>query len=92
MAPAVSAEYRVPVDRALVISRTEDGGDTWQDLRSGLPQANCYDLVFRHALDKTGYTLAFGTTAGNFYVSDDRGDNWATVTNNLAVVYSVRFM
>ena len=92
VAPAVSAEYRVPVDRALVISRTEDGGETWQDLRRGLPQVNCYDLVFRHALDKTGDTLAFGTTAGNFYVSDDRGDNWATVTNNLAVVYSVRFM
>ena len=92
VAPAVSAEYRVPVDRALVISRTEDGGRTWQDLRSGLPQQNAYDLVFRHALDKTGDTLAFGTTAGNFYVSDDRGDNWRCLTNNLAVIYSVRFM
>ena len=92
VAPAVSAEYRVPVDRALVISRTEDGGQTWQDLRSGLPQQNAYDLVFRHALDKTGDTLAFGTTAGNFYVSDDRGDNWRCLTNNLAVIYSVRFM
>ena len=92
VAPAVSAEYRVPVDRALVISRTEDGGETWQDLRAGLPQQHCYDLVFRHALDKTGDTLAFGTTAGNFYISDDRGDHWRCLTHNLAVVYSVRFM
>ena len=92
VAPAVSAEYRVPVDRALVISRTEDGGASWQDLRSGLPQQHCYDLVFRHALDVRGDTLAFGTTAGNFYLSDDRGDNWRCLTNNLAVVYSLRFM
>ena len=92
VAPAVSAEYRVPVDRALVISRTEDGGETWQDLRRGLPQRHCYDLVFRHALDKSGDTLAFGTTAGNFYISDDRGDNWRCLTHNLAVVYSVRFI
>ena len=92
MAPAVSAEYRVPVDRALVICRTEDGGETWQDLRDGLPQSNAYDLVFRHAMDVCGDTLAFGTTAGNFYVSDDRGDHWRCLTRNLAVVYSVRFM
>ena len=92
VAPAVSAEYRVPVDRALVICRTEDGGATWQNLRSGLPQRHCYDLIFRHALDKRGDTLAFGTTAGNLYVSDDRGDNWRCLTNNLAVVYSLRFM
>ena len=92
VAPAVSAEYRVPVDRALVISRTEDGGQTWQDLRAGLPQRHCYDLIFRHALDSRGDRLAFGTTAGNFYVSDDRGDNWRCLMNSLAVVYSVRFM
>ena len=54
VAPAVSAEYRVPVDRALVICRTEDGGQTWQNLREGLPQRHCYDLVFRHALDVSG--------------------------------------
>ncbi len=92
MAPAVSAEYRVPVGRALVICRSEDGGQTWQDLRQGLPQQHCYDLVFRHALDKRADSLAFGTTAGNFYVSGDRGDSWRCIANNLAVVYSVRFM
>ncbi len=92
VAPAVSAEYRVPVDRALRICRTEDGGRTWQDLRAGLPQENAYDLIFRHALDARGDTLAFGTTAGNFYVSDDRGDSWRCLAHNLAVVYSVRFM
>ncbi|MCY4465346.1 MAG: glycosyl hydrolase [Chloroflexi bacterium] len=92
VAPAVSAEYRVPVERALVICRSEDGGQSWQSLRKGLPQQHCYDLVFRHGLDAQGDSLAFGTTAGNFYVSDDRGDSWRCLVNNLAVVYSVRYM
>lgn len=92
VAPAVSAEYRVPVERALVICRTDDGGRSWQSLRKGLPQQHCYDLVFRHGLDAQGDSLAFGTTAGNFYVSDDRGASWRCLVNNLAVVYSVRYM
>lgn len=92
VAPAVSAEYRVPVDRAIRICRTEDGGQTWQDLRQGLPQQNAYDLIFRHAMDARGDSLVFGTTAGNFYVSDDRGDHWRCLAHNLAVVYSARFM
>ena len=36
VAPAVSAEYRVPVERALVICRSEDGGRSWQELARGL--------------------------------------------------------
>ena len=92
VAPAVSAEYRVPVDRAIRICRTEDGGRTWQDLRDGLPQDNAYDLIFRHAMDVSGDTLVFGTTAGNFYVTDDRGDHWRCLAHNLAVVYSARFI
>lgn len=92
VAPAVSAEYRVPVDRALCICRTEDGGKTWTALRNGLPQVNAYDIVFRHGMDIDEKTLAFGTTAGNVYVSDDRGDSWRCVAQNLAVVYSTRFI
>jgi photosystem II stability/assembly factor-like uncharacterized protein len=89
--PAVSAEYRVPVDRALVVCRTDDGGKTWQELRTGLPQENAYDITFRHALDIQDDTLVFGTTGGNVYVSDDRGASWRCISQNLAVVYSTRF-
>ena len=91
VAPAVSAEYRIPVDRALCICRTEDGGKTWQDLRVGLPQTNAYDIIFRHGMDINDDTLVFGTTAGNVYMSDNRGDSWRCITQNLAVVYSARF-
>jgi photosystem II stability/assembly factor-like uncharacterized protein len=89
--PAVSDEYRVAVDGALCVSRTTNGGQTWQALRTGLPQAQCYDLVYRHALDLSGDTLAFGTTTGNLYVSEDRGERWGCLSHHLPPVFSVRF-
>ena len=89
--PAVSDEYRVAVAGALCVSRTEDGGKTWTALRNGLPQDDCYDLVYRHALDISDDRLAFGTTTGNLYISDDRGDYWECVSHHLPPVLSVRF-
>ena len=90
--PAVKDEMRIPVDNALCVCRTDDGGKTWQDFRKGLPQQDSYDIVFRHALDKNGDTLVFGTTTGNLYLSNDRGESWETVNNNLAMIYSVEFV
>ncbi|MEO1166788.1 MAG: hypothetical protein AAFV98_23620, partial [Chloroflexota bacterium] len=89
--PAHSDEKRIPIERALFVARTEDGGASWTELRDGLPQANAYDITFRHALHNDGDQLAFGTTAGNLYLSDDRGDHWRCLAENLAVVYSVKF-
>jgi hypothetical protein len=34
---------------------------------------HCYDLVNHHAPDIQDDWLAFGTTTGNVYLSDDRG-------------------
>jgi hypothetical protein len=89
--PAQSDEYRIPINRALAVCRTDDGGKSWKEFRTGLPQEDCYDICFRHAFDKSGKTLAFGTTAGNLYLSEDRGESWTCVANNLADIYSVRF-
>lgn len=90
--PAVSDEMRIAVDRALCVSRTDDGGKTWTAFRNGLPQQNCYDLVFRHALDIQGDTLVFGTTNGNVYISKDRGESWHCLGDSFPPVYSVRFV
>jgi hypothetical protein len=89
--PAIDAAHRVPVDRALCVCRTDDGGQTWTDFREGLPQHNAYDIAFRHALAIDGNSLAFGTTAGNLFISDDRGECWQPIAHNLAAVYSVRY-
>jgi photosystem II stability/assembly factor-like uncharacterized protein len=89
--PGKSDMQRTTVDGALFVARTQDGGETWQQLREGLPQENAYDVVYRHALGAGGDRLAFGSTTGNLYVSENRGDSWRAVANNLPPIYSVRF-
>jgi photosystem II stability/assembly factor-like uncharacterized protein len=89
--PAVDAQYRLAVDRALCVCRTDDGGKSWAAFRKGLPQEICYDVTFRHALDVHGDRLVFGTTTGNVYFSDDGGESWDCIGNNLPPVYSARF-
>ena len=80
-----------PLLGALCVCRTSDGGRTWRTFRKGLPQKNAYDITLRHALDNADGTLAFGTTTGNLYVSEDRGRSWSCVGNNFPLIYSVRF-
>lgn len=89
--PAIDSEFRIAVDRALCVCRTDDGGSTWTALRNGLPQGAAFDVVFRHALDLSGDTLAFGTTTGNLYLSSDRGESWQCLGGNLPPIHSVRF-
>jgi photosystem II stability/assembly factor-like uncharacterized protein len=89
--PAVSDERRMAVGGSLCVSRTSDGGKTWTHLREGLPQENCFDVVYRHALDRSGDRLAFGSTTGNVYCSNDRGESWHSLGNNFPPIYSVRF-
>ncbi len=89
--PGKSDFARMAIDGALFVARTTDGGESWQQLREGLPQENAYDVVYRHALANSDDCLAFGSTTGNLYVSENRGDSWVSVANNLPPIYSVRF-
>jgi hypothetical protein len=91
--PAIKDEQRVPVDGALVVSRTRDGGRTFEVLREGLPQRDAYHLVYRHGLDcdAAGETLAMGSTTGALWLSRDAGDSWTALSRDLPPVYAVRF-
>jgi photosystem II stability/assembly factor-like uncharacterized protein len=91
LVPGKADMQRMAIDGKLFVARTRDGGQTWQELRRGLPQQHAYDVVYRHALDNRGQCLAFGSTTGNLYLSEDAGDTWQTVANNLPPIYSVRF-
>jgi photosystem II stability/assembly factor-like uncharacterized protein len=75
----------------MCVARTTDGGKTWQAQRNGLPQHAAYDIVYRHALDISGDTLAFASTTGNAYLTEDGGESWMTLGQNLPPVYAVRF-
>jgi photosystem II stability/assembly factor-like uncharacterized protein len=91
--PAIADQTRVPVDGALVVNRTRDGGRTFETLRAGLPQTHAYDLMYRHALDVAadGRSLLMGSTTGGLWASDDAGDHWRTVSLNLPMIHAVRF-
>ncbi len=92
--PGVKDEHRLPADGRVVVARTRDGGQNYELLRNGLPQEHAYDLTYRHGLDidESGDRLAFGTTTGSLWVSEDQGDSWLTISEHLPPVYCVRFM
>jgi len=91
--PGIKDEKRIPVGGRLVVTRTRDGGRTFDILTKGLPQDHAYDVVYRHALaiDDSGNRLAFGSTTGNVWISEDGGDSWAAVSHTLPPVHAVRF-
>jgi photosystem II stability/assembly factor-like uncharacterized protein len=90
--PAIKDELRVPRDGALAVTRTRDGGKTWDRLADGLPQRDAYDLVYRHGLDidNTGSQLAMGSTTGNLWVSENAGERWHLINAHLPPIYAVR--
>ena len=92
--PGVKDEKRYPVDGAVVVTRTRDRAQSFDVLRDGLPQQHAYDVVYRHGLDidADGATLAFGSTTGNLFISEDRGDSWQNVSHYLPPIYCVRFV
>jgi hypothetical protein len=91
--PAEADQRRVPVGSALCVTRTRDGGQSFEVLRNGLPQQHCYDLIYRHglAVADDGNTLLMGSTTGGLWVSENGGDAWQTVSTTLPPVYAVRF-
>ena len=91
--PGIKDERRIPVGGAVAVTRTRDGGRSFDTLREGLPQIHAYDLVWRHALaiDGSGDRLAFGSTTGSLWVSEDQGDHWSHLSGHLPPVHAVTF-
>jgi hypothetical protein len=91
--PGIKDEMRMPRDGALAVTRTRDGGKTWESLREGLPQRDAYDLIYRHGLDvdETGTRVAMGSTTGSLWMSENGGERWQLLNAHLAPVYALRF-
>ncbi|MFZ0031200.1 MAG: hypothetical protein WAK84_04940 [Candidatus Cybelea sp.] len=90
--PIKSDSEHFPIDGRLRVYRSRTGGDAWEPLTNGLPQANCYVNVLRDAmavdtLDSCG--IYFGTTGGQVYVSPDSGETWRAIVRDLPAVLSV---
>jgi photosystem II stability/assembly factor-like uncharacterized protein len=91
--PAKADQQRIPADGALSVTRTRDGGQSFETLRKGLPQQHCYDLIYRHglAVAPDGKTLMIGSTTGNLWTSHNGGDDWQKVDANFPPIYAVKF-
>ena len=91
--PAVKDEQRIPVRGEFAVTRTRDGGRTFDVLREGLPPAPAYDLVYRHGLDidSSGQRLALGSTTGGLWVSENQGDSWQCVSAHFPPIAAVRW-
>lgn len=81
----------VPESKAAVW-RTRDRGETWQDLRTGLPQENAFFGVLRQAMATDPLEPAgvyFGTGTGSLYASADEGCSWTCIAQHLPSISSV---
>ncbi len=91
--PAVRDNCRIPVDGRFVVTRTKDGGNSFEVLSEGLPQGPAYDLVYRHglAIDGSGERLAMGSTTGGFWISENGGNSWQCISVHLPPAYCLQF-
>jgi hypothetical protein len=91
--PATADVCRVPVDGRVVVTRTDDGGASFEAHGEGLPQGHAYHLVYRHGLDVSGdgRTLALASTTGGLWLSADGGRAWQALSRDLPPVAVVRF-
>ncbi|HBC57023.1 MAG TPA: hypothetical protein DCZ03_07660 [Gammaproteobacteria bacterium] len=89
--PARADSQRMAIDGGLCVARTDNGGESWSTYRTGLPQQHAYDIVLRHGLHAAGDRVCFGSSTGNLYLSEDRGESWHCLGNHFPPIYSVRF-
>lgn len=93
--------YVVPLEGATrtcpggepAVWRSENGGDSWQRLISGLPKKESFFTVLRDAMgidDLKSPALYFGTTTGQLWIGRDGGEDWSCLYDSLPPIYSVK--
>jgi photosystem II stability/assembly factor-like uncharacterized protein len=78
---------------APAVWRSENGGDSWQRLASGLPKKESYFTVQRDAMDIDDLkspALYFGTTTGQLWMGRDGGENWICLFGALPPIHCVK--
>jgi len=90
--PLKSDSERYAADAKLRVYRSRSGGNEWEALTDGLPQAHCYASVLRDAMavdQAQPCGIYFGTSNGAVYASADEGDSWTAIAGHLPSVLSV---
>ena len=86
---------RFPPGASAAIWRSRTGGASWDSLRSGLPDKNCFFTVLRQAMavdHENPSGVYFGTNSGSVFASADEGDSWDEIARHLPTVLSVEVM
>ncbi|MGI8676056.1 MAG: WD40/YVTN/BNR-like repeat-containing protein [Nocardioidaceae bacterium] len=90
--PLVADSERIPPAARARVWRSDDAGDTWRELGTGLPD-HFYSAVMRDALctdsaDPAG--VYWGARDGSVFGSGDDGDSWSHLAAHLPDVLSMR--
>src|SRR2546427_2288761 len=90
--PLKGAEFRCPPENKLRVFRRRNSGKSWEALSKGLPQENAFMGIYREGMAMVSLNPAgiyFGTNTGKIFASDDEGDSWRLLADNLPPVYSI---
>jgi photosystem II stability/assembly factor-like uncharacterized protein len=74
------------------VYRTRDAGRSWQRGDGGLPRERAWWTVLRQSMTVDSHDpvgVYFGTTTGQIWASDDEGESWRCIAENLPHVFSV---
>jgi hypothetical protein len=80
-------------DGSPAVWRSENGGDSWSRLNTGLPKKDSYFTVQRDAMDMDELknpALYFGTTTGQLWMGRDGGDSWSCLFDSLPPIHCVK--
>jgi len=78
---------------APAVWRSENGGDSWRRLASGLPRKASYFTVQRDAMtidELKSPALYFGTTTGQLWLGRDGGEAWECLFDSLPPIHCVK--
>jgi len=66
------------------LSVTFDGGETWENISSGLPTASeITDIAVKYNDPRTVWVTLGSFDSNNIYVSNDGGQNWTNISDGL---------
>jgi len=78
---------------APAVWRSENGGDSWNQLARGLPKKVSYFTVQRDGMDVDKLrspALYFGTTTGQLWIGRDGGEEWSCLFDSLPPIHCVK--
>ncbi|KIC39309.1 WD40/YVTN/BNR-like repeat-containing protein [Leisingera sp. ANG-M7] len=84
------AAGRFPPEASAAVWKSNDGGETWEAKREGLPQGACFFTVLRQAMATDANAgVYFGTNSGSVFASFDAGESWSEIARHLPTILSV---